>query len=344
MAAIVASQALIFTSFSIIRQSMALGYFPQSGWVSFVVSAFFFIIILLWTYGRSKKHEYEVERKLSLVDLQQLASNTDVSYVPDNILYTSSKHEEQVYSPDVKYFLIVFSILIVVGFKGGGEIGNAYGVGVIWVMLITTCFMTAVMLVVWDTDIMLIGIFFLLFISNEGIDLTSLLNKMSQGGWVSFVVSALFLIIILLWPYRRSKKYEYEVERKLSLVDLQQLTSNLNVSCILGVRFFCTDLINGIPPIIRHYIQNVGSLHQIMVVVTVRILSITSAVSEERFLIGKLGPNGVYRCLVHYGYMEHPSMEDDEYVATVIEKLKELAESNEELQLLETGKIEEWPL
>ncbi|ERN11474.1 hypothetical protein AMTRI_Chr03g43760 [Amborella trichopoda] len=285
LAAIVASQALISASFSIIRQSMALGCFPRV-----------------------------------------------------NMFHTSSKHEGQVYSPEVNYFLMVICILIVVGFKGGVEIGNAYGVAVIWVMLITTCLMTVVMLVIWDTNIMLISIFFFVFVSIEGVYMTSLLNKVPQGGWVPFAVSAFFLIIMLSWTYGRSKKHEYEVEHKLSLVDLQELASNLNSSRVSGVCFFCTDLMNGIPPIIRHYVQNVGSLHQIMVLVTVRILPITTVLPEERFLIGKLGPKGVYRCLVQYGYMDHPNMEGDEYVATVLEKLKDLAESHEELQLLESGK------
>ena len=74
LAAIVASQALISASFSIIRQSMALGCFPRV----------------------TMKH-------------------------------TSDKYEGQVYSPEVNYFLMIACILITVGFKGGAEIGNAFG-------------------------------------------------------------------------------------------------------------------------------------------------------------------------------------------------------------------------
>ncbi|KAL4183375.1 hypothetical protein AMTRI_Chr11g154860 [Amborella trichopoda] len=183
-----------------------------------------------------------------------------------NMFHTSSKHEGQVYSP-------------------GGELlphGNAYGVVVIWVMLITTCLMTVVMLVIWDTNIMLIDIFFLVFISIEGVYMTSLFNKVPQGGWVPFAASAFFLIIMLS-------------------VDLQQLASNSDISRVSGVCFFCTNLINGALPYWK--------------------------VRAKRD-----------RSLVQYGYMDHPSMEDDVYVATVLEKLKELTDSYEELQLLETGK------
>jgi KUP system potassium uptake protein len=74
LAAIVASQALISASFSIIRQSIVLGCFPRV----------------------TMKH-------------------------------TSEKYEGQVYSPEVTYFLMIVCILITVGFKGGPEIGQAYG-------------------------------------------------------------------------------------------------------------------------------------------------------------------------------------------------------------------------
>jgi KUP system potassium uptake protein len=74
LAAVVASQALISASFSIIRQSIALGCFPRV-----------------------------------------------------TMVHTSEKHEGQIYSPEVNYFLMIACILITVGFKGGAEIGNAFG-------------------------------------------------------------------------------------------------------------------------------------------------------------------------------------------------------------------------
>ncbi|KAL4189088.1 hypothetical protein AMTRI_Chr08g205240 [Amborella trichopoda] len=173
-------------------------------------------------------------------------STTFYSFVPSPVFWLIF-----VYSPHMNYFLMLICILIIVGFKGGIEIGNAL-----------------VMFVVWETNIMIICIFFLVFISIESIYMTFLFNKVPQGCWVPFVVSAFFLC-------------------KLSLLDLQQLASNLDVSRVPGVCFFSTNLIN------------------------------------ERFLIGKLAPKGVYRCLVQYGYMEHPSMKGD---------------YNEELEVLETCK------
>ncbi|PIA33950.1 hypothetical protein AQUCO_03900071v1 [Aquilegia coerulea] len=284
LAAVVASQALISASFSIIKQSLALGCFPRV-----------------------------------------------------NIIHTSNKHEGQVYSPEVNYILMILCVLIVVGFKGGAEIGNAYGVAVIWVMLITTCLMVVVMLVIWKTNIILIALFFIVFLSIEASYMTSLLIKVPQGGWVPFGIATFFLIIMLSWTYGRSKKNAYEAERKMSKDDLTELISRNVAVRVPGICLFCTDLINGIPPIIGHYVNHVGSLHEVLVVVTVRTLPIVSVLPEERFIVGKLGPYGVYRCLIQYGYKDVPNLTGDEFVTSVVDKLKEEIESHNEIQHLETA-------
>lgn len=232
---------------------------------------------------------------------------------------------------------MIVCILLTVGFKGGAEIGNAYGVAVIWVMLITTFVMTVVMLVIWDTHVILVSIFFLAYLCIEGAYMTSLLTKIPSGGWVPFAISAFFLFITLSWTYGRSKKSKYEAEKKMDLQDFNQLVASNTVSRVPGICFFCTDLINGIPPIVRHYVNHVGTLREVMVLVTVRTLPMRSVLPEERFLVGKLGTRGVYRCLAQYGYMDELSMEGEEYITSVVDALKEIADDDEEIARLNSA-------
>ncbi|GFY83010.1 potassium transporter family protein [Actinidia rufa] len=284
LSAVVSSQSMISASFSIVKQSLALGCFPRV-----------------------------------------------------NMIHTSSKHEGQVYSPEINYILMILCVALVVGFKGGVELSNAYGVVVIWVMIITTFLTTLVMLVIWDTNFLLICVFFFPCILIEGIFMTSLLNKIPQGGWVPFAISAFFLVIMLSWTYGRSKKSMYEAEKKMSIGELNLMISRADVYRPPGICFFCTDLVNGIPPIIRRYIEHTNSVREIMVVVTVRTLPIKTVLPEERLVVGKLGLEGVYRCLVQFGYKDPLSMEGDDYMASVVEKLHELAETTGERQQLESA-------
>ncbi|XP_066353254.1 potassium transporter 26-like [Miscanthus floridulus] len=282
LAAIVASQALISASFSIIKQSIALGCFPRV----------------------SMKH-------------------------------TSKKYEGRVYSPEINYFLMIACILITVGFKGGPEIGQAYGVAVIWVMLITTHLITVVMVIIWQSHSAIAGLFYVIYTAIEGLMTISLLYKIAQGGWVPFAITAFFLIITLSWTYGRSKKNEYEVS---NLMDREEFIKTVNMSNrVPGICIFCTDLMNGIPPIVRHYVQHMGCLRELMVFVTVRHLPVTSVLPEERFLFDRLEPFGVYRCIVQYGYMDTQNMEDDEYVLSIIASLKEIAQSDDETMMMDSA-------
>lgn len=208
----------------------------------------------------------------------------------------------------------------------------------IWVMLITTVLMVVVMLVIWDTNVFLVGIFLAVFLIFEGSYMTSLLNKIPQGGWVPFAIALLFLAITLSWTYGRGKKNAYEAEKKMSWREFKELmTTDSEIPRVPGVCFFCTDLMNGIPPIVRHYVQHVGALRQVTVFVTVRTLPVKSVLPEERFVMAKLQAQGVYRCLVQYGYMDEPNMEGDEFLGSVITGLIKKVESREEVVALETA-------
>lgn len=67
-----------------------------------------------------------------------------------------------------------------------------------------------------------------------------------------------------------------------------------------------------------------------MVIITVRTLPIKSVLPEERLVVGKLGPEGVYRCLVQFGYKDSPGMDGEDFIALVVGKLCEISETTGE--------------
>ncbi|XP_020190465.1 potassium transporter 6-like [Aegilops tauschii subsp. strangulata] len=282
LAAIVASQSLISASFSIIRQSIVLDYFPRA-----------------------------------------------------TVRHTSDKYEGQVYCPEVNYLLMLFCVLITIGFQGGPEIGHAFGVAVIWVMLITTALMTVVMVVIWDVHPALAATFFTVYVAVEDLYMSSLMNKLAQGGWVPFAITAFFLVITVSWTYGRKKKGEYEAGHMISGNELATVVARS--ARVPGVCFFFTDLMNGIPPIVRHYAEHTGCLRELLLFVTVRRLPVTSVLPEERFLVAaeEEVPPGVYRSVVQYGYMDKQDMEGEEFLESVLAALKEIARTAEEAAMMD---------
>ncbi|KAJ7524970.1 hypothetical protein O6H91_17G030200 [Diphasiastrum complanatum] len=277
LAAIVASQALISATFSIIKQSMALGCFPRV-----------------------------------------------------KLIHTSKKEEGQIYSPEINYILMVLCLAIVIGFRNGTQIGNAFGVAVVFVMIITTFLVTIVMLVIWSTPWPVILLYFITYLTIEGVYMTSVLNKVPQGGWVPFAISAFFLLVMLIWNSGRKKKYQVEAMHKISSGELSLQISNLGAVRTPGICFFYSELIHGVPPIISQYVKIVGSVHEIVIITNIRFIPVTTVLPSERIYVGRKGVQGIYWCVARYGYMDIIDLEGKEFVDQVIEKLTEYITPNED--------------
>ena len=169
------------------------------------------------------------------------------------------------------------------------------GVAVTCVMLITTILITLVMIILWNLPLPISLFFFCIFGLIEGAYLTSVLNKILEGGWVPFALSLLILVIMLSWIYGRTKKYEFEVSRKVSKDELQKLCEEDMVR-VPGVCLFYSDLVHGISPLIRHYVRCTGTLHQVLVFITIRHVPVPTILADERFVVDRLiYKEGVYR-------------------------------------------------
>lgn len=107
--------------------------------------------------------------------------------------------------------------------------------------------------------------------------------------------------------------------------------ANVNSHRLPGIALFYSDLVQGIPPIFRHYVDNVPSLHPVLIFVSIKSPPISKVHPEERFRFRLVNPRelGVFRCFVRCGYTdlhEHESFE-----RTLVDRLKEF--TRDELQI-----------
>jgi KUP system potassium uptake protein len=176
-------------------------------------------------------------------------------------------------------------------------------------------------------------VFFTVFGTIEGVYMTAVLNKVPQGGWVPFAIAAVFLVIMSSWNYGHQRKIHYEMNNKMSVHSLQDLISNSEVQRVKGICFFYSDLVHGVPPIIPHYIRNVQTLHQILIFSTIRYLPIRTVLPEERFLVGRVGIKGAYRCVARYGYMDVINLKGNEFKDQVLQQLQAYLQSEDQNNL-----------
>ncbi|KAK2359959.1 potassium transporter [Trifolium repens] len=260
LAAIVASQATITATFSIIKQALAHGCFPRV-----------------------------------------------------RVVHTSKNVAGQIYIPDINWILMVLCIAVTVGFRNEIQIGNAYGTAVVLVMLFTTLLMTLVMILVWHCHWILVVLFTGLSLIIECTYFSVVLFKVDQGGWVPLAIAGVFMIVMYVWHYGTVKRYEFELQSKVSMSWILNLGPSLGLVRVPGIGLVYTELASGVPHIFSHFITNLPAIHSVVVFVCVKYLPVYTVPEDERFLIRRIGPNNfhIFRCVARYGYKDLHKKDDD---------------------------------
>lgn len=251
VASIIASQAMISATFTVVKQSMSLGCFPRV-----------------------------------------------------KVVHTSSKVAGQVYIPEINYLLMIACVIVTGAFQTTTQIGNAYGIAVVGVMVVTTSLIGLIMIMIWQTRLIFVIGFLLLFGSVELLYFSSVLYKFDQGGYLPLAFAAVLLFVMYVWHYVSTKRYFYEVDNKVSQEALGDILPRAHR--VPGVALVYTELVHGIPSLFAHMVDNLPALHSLVVLVSVKVLPVSTVLNEERFLVRRVGPKNyhMYRCVARYGYKD----------------------------------------
>jgi KUP system potassium uptake protein len=141
-----------------------------------------------------------------------------------------SQVKGQIYIPAINWILMVGCILVVLLFKESARMEGAYGLAITFDMLMTTSLLVFYFGVSRKSTVRAIAMG-LLFFSIEGAFLVSNLSKFIHGGWFSFVMAALFfLMMFILLRARRLRELHTEfVDLKHYVGMIQDLQSDNTV-------------------------------------------------------------------------------------------------------------------
>jgi KUP system potassium uptake protein len=197
------------------------------------------------------------------------------------------------------------------------------GIAVVFVMTLTSTFLVLVMIMIWKSHILLIISYILIIGSVELVYLSSTLYKFDQGGYLPLAFAAILMAVMFVWNYVFQRKYHYELEHKISPDKLKEIAADTSFCRIPGLAMFYSELVQGIPPIFKHYVANVPALHSVLVFVSIKSLPISKVPVEERFLFRQVEPKelNVFRCVVRYGYTDVHN-EQESFEKILIERLK----------------------
>ncbi|PIN10086.1 hypothetical protein CDL12_17329 [Handroanthus impetiginosus] len=222
------------------------------------------------------------------------------------IVHTSSKFHGQIYIPEINWTLMILCLAVTIGFGDTKRLGNASGLAVITVMLVTTCLMSLVIVLCWHQSVLLAILFVIFFGTIEALYFSASLIKFFEGAWVPVVLSLIFMTMMSVWHYGTLKTYEFDVQNKVSVDWLLGLGPGLGIVRVRGIGLIHTELVSGIPAIFSHFVTNLPAFHEVLVFLCVKSIPIPHVKHEERFLVGHIGPREyrMYRCIVRYGYRD----------------------------------------
>ncbi|OAY66839.1 putative potassium transporter 9 [Ananas comosus] len=222
------------------------------------------------------------------------------------VVHTSDKIHGQIYIPEINWMLMILCIAVTVGFRDTKHMGNASGLAVISVMLVTTCLTSLVIILCWHKPPLLALAFLLFFGSIEALYFSASLIKFLEGAWLPILLALILMTTMFVWHYTTIKKYEYDMHNKVTLDWLLALGDKLGIVRVPGIGLVYTDLISGIPANFSRFVTNLPAFHRVLVFVCVKSVPVPYVPPAERYLVGRVGPpdHRSYRCIVRYGYRD----------------------------------------
>lgn len=221
------------------------------------------------------------------------------------IRHTSSRQIGQIYIPWLNNFLLVSTILLVLGFGSSKSMASAYGIAVSFTMLLTTSLVYVVMRDVWQWSrartLAVVGVFFLI----ELAFFTANALKFFHGGWVPIVIAGSIFALMTTW--RRGREILTDKLRNHS-VGLDQFFQAIKYDSphrVPGTAVFMTRNPDGVPPALLHNLKHNKVLHERVIFLTVQTERAPYVTREERTQVDKLSA-GFYRVIVHFGFVEKP--------------------------------------
>jgi KUP system potassium uptake protein len=213
---------------------------------------------------------------------------------------------------------------------------------VITVMLVTTCLMSLVIILCWHRSVFLAICFIFFFGSIEALYFSASLIKFREGAWVPVALSFIFLAVMYVWHYGTLKKYEFDVQNKVSINWLLSLGPSLGIVRVKGIGLIHTELVSGIPAIFSHFVANLPAFHQVVVFLCIKSVPVPHVRPCERFLVGRVGPKEyrLYRCIARYGYRD-VQKDDNEFEKDLVCSIAEFIRSGRPALVVGTEDMED---
>jgi KUP system potassium uptake protein len=223
-----------------------------------------------------------------------------------HISHTTSDAIGQIYVPLVNWLLAAATLGAVLHFGSSEALAGAYGIAVSLLMAITTL-LAALVAIQWGYSPIIViavnGFFFaidVVFFAANSV-------KLFEGGWFPLLLAAIIAFVMLTW--RSGVKLVERARGSLRQPeeDLIETAINRCHARLAGTAVFLASSPKGVPLALTQFVKHNHVLHQRVVLVTVLIEESPRISDEDRAEIVEIIP-GITRVILHYGFMQYPTI------------------------------------
>jgi KUP system potassium uptake protein len=222
------------------------------------------------------------------------------------IRHTTSDSIGQIYVPLVNWLLAAATLGAVLAFGTSDALAGAYGIAVSLLMAITTL-LAALVAIQWGYSPIIViavnGFFFIIdlifFAANS--------EKLMEGGWFPLLLAAAVAFLMMTW--RGGVKLVERARGKLRQPeeDLIETAINKCQSRLPGTAVFLASAPDGVPLALTQFVKHNHVLHERVLLVTVQIEEAPRISDEDRANVIEIIP-GITRIILHYGFMQYPTI------------------------------------
>ena len=221
------------------------------------------------------------------------------------VRHTSEHAEGQIYLPEINWGLAIACVLLVLHFEKADNLAAAYGIAVSGTMGITSICYYAVARRTWKWPVAKALPLLVLFLAFDVPFFGANLLKFVEGGYVPIGIAAVMCAGMLVWNRGRRLLAERNAELSTSTEKfLDGLDSRL-LGRTPGASVFLARASEGIPRALYQYATQLGVLSEKVILLTVVGEHIPVVRGKRRVEVETIDENaGIYRVLVHVGFME----------------------------------------
>jgi len=223
------------------------------------------------------------------------------------VLHTSAHQIGQIYVPIVNWLLMIAAIAAVWGFGSSSGLAAAYGVAVTLDMTITTVLAYVVARTQWKWRAGSALLVTIPLLCLELVFLGSNLTKVAHGGWFPLAVGAVMFTVFTTWRRGRQLLFDKVKERTVPLEDFFELMILERPARVPGTAVYMTGNDSGTPPALLQGFLHMRAVHDRVLLLTIITEKTARIPLLERVRIEEL-PNGFWRAVARYGFMETPNV------------------------------------